>query len=276
MPEEAAAQETGTDEFAGIDPDALANILSGEAEDIPVADDQQTEEGNETGSESTPSMPLTAESIGEIIEKSIERGVQAAGNQSPAQPQQGTEDFFDTYRNKLKESYMGPGYGLEQEGAEFMANAVVEGMKPLVGEIAKAFQAQAAKTDNVQAGSALDKLDAQLNSWLDGKGITDSGDRVDIMDLTKMRAAQVSNPTSDTVRIEFEKAATSRLRNQAPDDPEPNNDDIPPVPKGNRIGFPDVVAKIRNSTDPKDDIGGERFSAAVTRMIASGMSGGGQ
>jgi|ETNvirnome_2_130_1030620.scaffolds.fasta_scaffold00311_10 hypothetical protein len=281
MPEEITSEQT-VDEFAGIDQGALDDFMSGATDEISVATEEETEQTGE--SEGVAEKTFTAEEMAQVIKSGIADGIAAGSQNNQSDTGANAPDFLKQYEDGLTEEYMNT-QKLDEEGARFMAQTVVKGMKPMMQLMARGFQEINQRSNASDQNSAIKEVDRTLNSLLDTKGITDIGDRQDIIDLTKMRSSDLPNPTTESVRIEFEKIATKHLRRlQSEEDGdvqqvETDNRDTPPRTTNGKIGFEDIVQKVKNSRDPKDDIGGERFTALAERMLESGMRaarGGGQ
>ena len=281
MAEETTGQETATDEFAGIDPDALASLLSGNAEEIDAAGEQNAEDAETTTTTPPdPAVTLTPEQIQQTIQAAVKEGVQA-GQQTPTPPATQQGDFMTQYRETIQKNCV-DNMGLKEDGAKFMTDFAMSVAQPLLQIMARGFQSVSQKSNEIETNTALSEVDRNLNSYLDAKKITDPSDRQDIMDLAKIRASQIQNPSTETLQIEFEKIAGKYLvKQQASEDEESTlaeqeETESPPAVKGGKIGFEDIIGKINKSTASEDDIGGSRFTSAVERMIAAGVQGGGQ
>jgi len=282
MAEETTGQETAVDEFAGIDPDALASLLSGNAEEIDGGSEQSTESADtETTNPSEPAVTLTPEQIQQTIQTAVKEGVQAGSQQAQTPPAQQQGDFMTQYRDTIQKNCV-DNMGLKEDGAKFMTDFAMSVAQPLLQIMARGFQSVSQKSTEIETNTALSEVDRNLNSYLDAKKITDPSDRQDIMDLAKIRASQIANPSTETLQIEFEKIAGKYLVKQQQGEDEESElaeqeeTESPPAVRGGKIGFEDIIGKINKSTASEDDIGGSRFTSAVERMIAAGVQGGGQ
>lgn len=277
-------QETAThDEFAGISADDISSLLEGTADEIAlgVADSEETDERN---SASQGNSQLSPEQISDMIKTGVSEAVSSMSHnngQSQQNTQQQQVNFEAQLETHLSNSLKSK-HGLSDEGASFMTSAMMEGLKPIMSMMANGFKALQQKDSAIETQTTLADIDRNLESWLDKKGISDADDRENVITLAKAKAARIPNASMQTLRAEFEKASARFLREaQDAEDRQTNRtqrdrENIPPTPRGNRIGFDDVVKKIAKSQDPQDDIGGGRFVSAVERILANGMSGGGR
>ena len=277
-----SGQETTTvDEFAGISADDISSLLDGTAEEIALEQSNSEETDPNTDANTSINPNLSPEQISEMIKTGVSEAVQSV-SQQPAQNQNGQQPSFEVQMEKHLTENLKTKHGLSEEGAGFMTSAMMEGLKPIMTMMTQGFQALQQKSTNLETQTTLADIDRNLESWLDNKGIASAQDRDDVITIAKANTAKIPNANLQTLRAEFEKVSARHLSravqeeentfNQSSDD----HTQIPPTPKGNRIGFNDVVQKIVKSQETQDDIGGDRFVSAVERMISNGVQGGGQ
>jgi hypothetical protein len=270
-------ESNANDPFAGINPDDVMNLISGTVTEI----DDMNANGEQTPDENTPSIetPLqpaqtgvTKDELLDVVKTTLAAGIQV-GTGTQANPQD-AGDFLETYKAGLIKDYMSS-QGLDEKGAEFLASTNMAAIKPLLALMAQGFKQVNNRSTDLDNKSILVEVDQNLNSWLDGKNVKDAQRRQDIITIAKANASQVPDADMNTLRVEFEKVSARFVEEeQAEEDgiiaQAEENNSLPPVTSSGKIGFEDVVARVRNSTDRKDDIGGERFTALAERMIAGG------
>jgi len=268
-------QESGADEFAGINPDDVMALISGASEEINLPEAKQ-----EAGSEQKPNNTVTmsAEEISALIERGISEGI-SKGSKSQPQQQSGQasdpDKFFKDYEANLVKSYAQK-HGLNEEGAAFMASTTMEAVKPLVNMMAQGFQKMQQANSEIVNQNTLQDVDRNLNSWLSEKGVTDKSLQSDIIKLAKINTAEIPNADMQTLRAEFEKVASRYIRDSVDDEDrrleeaQETRNGLPPAVKSGKIGFDDIVQKVARSSAKDDDIGGKRLLALTERMIRGG------
>jgi len=276
----ATQESSGTDEFAGVDPQEVLNLIAGNVTEI----DGGKPEGEQTPRPENEPSPSNANEPGksnfsrtdmqDVAAAAAAVALQANNSNTNGKANAGG-NFLEQYEAGLVKVY-GDKHGLNEEGAKWMAAAQMEGVKPLLEMVARGFQAQNQKSADLDNRNILSDVTTSLNSWLDTSGITDAQRRQDVMTIARSNTAAIDNADMNTLKAEYEKVAARFVREeQAEEDGDANlveeNQNLPPTIASGKIGIDDVVQKVVKSSAKADDIGGERLLALAERMIAGGM-----